>query len=137
MKFFFDSSAIAKRYIKENGSELVDQLFLEADSIVVSSICLPEIMSALARRRREKKLSTAQYNQCKRSAIEDFSTFEVCQLSPDVIRRSIILLENAELRTLDALQLACAIETKESVFVSSDKRQNAAAEQFSLKINPV
>ena len=137
MKFFFDSSAIAKRYIKEAGSELVDQLFLEADSIVVSSICLPEIMSALTRRRREKKLSTAQYNQCKRSAIEDFSSFEVRQLSPEVIRRSIILLENAELRTLNALQLACAIETKESVFVSSDKRQNAAAEKFSLKINPV
>ncbi len=137
MKFFFDSSAIAKRYIKEDGSELVDQLFLEADSIVVSSICLPEIMSALVRRRREKKLNTVQYNQCKRSAIEDFSTFEVCQLSPEVIRRSIILLENAELRTLDALQLACAIETKESVFVSSDKRQNAAAEKFSLTTNPV
>ena len=137
MKFFFDSSAIAKRYIKEDGSDLVDQLFLKADSIVVSSICLPEIMSALARRRRERKLNAVQYNQCKRSAIEDFSAFEICQLSSGVIRRSIILLENAELRTLDALQLACAIETKESVFVSSDKRQNAAAEKFSLKINPV
>ena len=137
MKFFFDSSVIAKRYIKEAGSDLVDQLFLEADSIVVSSICLPELMSALTRRRREKKLNTAQYNQCKRSAIEDFSSFEVCQLSPEVIRRSIILLENAELRTLDALQLACAIEAKEFVFVSSDKRQNVAAEKFSLKIRPV
>src|SRR3989338_1901926 len=125
MKFFFDSSAIAKRYIKENGSDLVDQLFLEADSIVVSSICLPEIMSALARRLREKKLNIVQYNQCKRSVIEDFSAFEICQLSSEVIRRSIKLLEHAELRTLDALQLACAIETKESVFVSSDKRQNA------------
>ena len=122
MKFFFDSSSIAKRYIKEEGSEQVDQLFLEADSIIVSSICLPEVMSALARRRREKKLNTVQYNQCKRSIIEDFSAFEVCQLSPEVIKRSIMLLENAELRTLDALQLACAIETKGSVFVSSDKR---------------
>ena len=137
MKFFFDSSSIAKRYIKEKGSDQVDQLFLEADSIVVSSICLPEIMSALARRRREKKLSPAQYNQCKRSAVEDFSAFQVCQLSSEVIRRSIILLENAELRILDALQLACAIETKESVFVSSDKRQLTAAKKFSLRVNPV
>ena len=137
MKFFFDSSSIAKRYIKEKGSDQVDQLFLKADSIVVSSICLPEIMSALARRRREKKLNTTQYSQCKRSIIEDFSAFEVCQLSPEVIRRSIILLENAELRTLDALQLACAIEAKESVFVSSDKRQLAAAKKFSLTVNPV
>ena len=137
MKFFFDSSSIAKRYIKEEGSEQVDQLFLKADSIVVSSICLPEVMSALVRWRREKRLNIVQYNQCKRSMIEDFSTFEVCQLSPEVIRRSIILLENAELRTLDALQLACAIETKESVFVSSDKKQLTAAKKFSLTVNPV
>ena len=137
MKFFFDSSSIAKRYIKEKGSDQVDQFFLEADSIVVSSICLPEIMSALARRLREKKLNAAQYRQCKRSAIEDFSAFEICQLSPEVIRRSIFLLENAELRTLDALQLACVIDTKGSVFVSSDKRQNAAAKKFSLTTNPV
>ena len=137
MKFFFDSSSIAKRYIKEEGSEQVDQLFLKADSIVVSSICLPEVMSALVRRRREKSLNTVQYNQCKRSIIEDFSAFDVCQLSPEVIRRSIMLLENAELRTLDALQLACAIEVKGSVFVSSDKKQNAAAEKFSLATNPV
>ena len=138
MKVFFDSSALAKRYIEdEMKSDQIDRLMFEADSVVVSSICLPEIISAFARLRREKKLSTVQYHQCKRSTIEDFSTFEVCQLSPEVIRRSIILLENAELRTLDALQLACAIETKESVFVSSDKRQNAAAKKFRLAVNPV
>lgn len=137
MKFFFDSSSIAKRYIKEEGSDQVDQLFLEADSVVVSSICLPEIVSALVRRRREKKLNMAQYNLCKRSAIEDFSAFEICQLSSEVIRRSILLLEHAELRTLDALQLACAIEIKGSIFVSSDKRQNAAAKKLGLTINPV
>ena len=118
-------------------SDQIDRLVFEADSVVVSSISLPEIISAFARLRREKKLSTAQYNQCKRSVVEDFSTFEVCQLSPEVIRRSILLLENAELRTLDALQLACAIETEGSVFVSSDKRQLAAAKKFSLKVNPV
>ena len=138
MKVFFDSSALAKRYIEdEMKSDQIDRLVFEADSVVVSSICLPEIISAFARLRREKKLSTVQYNQCKRSAIEDFSAFQVCQLTPEVINRSITLLEHVELRAMDALHVACAIEAKASLFVSSDTRQNAAAKKFSLTINPV
>ena len=137
MGFFFDSSSLAKRYIHEKGSEQVDRLFFEADSIVVSSICLPEIISALARLQREKKLTAAQYRQCKRSALEDFAAFQVCQLSPEVIKTSIHLLENVQLRAMDALHVACAIEAKASLFVSSDDRQVAAAKKFSLAVNPV
>ena len=138
MKVFFDSSALAKRYIEdEMKSDQIDRLVFEADSIFVSIICFPEIISAFARLRREKKLNTAQYNQCKRSVIEDFTAFQICQLSPQVIKRSITLLEHAELRAMDALHVACAIETKASLFVSSDERQNVAAKKFSLTVNPV
>lgn len=137
MKIFFDSSSLAKRYVKEGGSEEVDTLFLEAEFVVASSICLPEIISALARLRREKKLNALQYNQCKRSAIEDFSSFQICQLSPEVIKRSISLLERTELRAMDALHIACAIEAKVSLFVSSDERQNLAAQKFNLKIKSI
>ena len=48
MKLYFDSSALTKRYIFEKGSEEMDRFFLETDSVAVSSICLPEIISALA-----------------------------------------------------------------------------------------
>ena len=137
MKVFFDSSSLAKRYIKEEKSEQVDRLFLESDSVVVSSICLPEIVSALARLRREKKLNGAQYNQCKKSVVEDFAAFQICQLSPEVIKTSISLLEHAELRAMDALHVACALEAKAPLFVSSDERQNRAAKKFGLTINPV
>ena len=138
MKVFFDSSALAKRYIEdEMKSERIDRLVVEADSVVVSIICFPEIISAFSRLRRERKLTSAQYNQCKRSAAEDFSSFQVCQLSPEVIKTSITLLEHVELRAMDAFHVACAIEAKAGLFVSSDKRQLAAAEKFSLTVNPV
>ena len=138
MKVFFDSSALAKRYIEdEMRSEQIDRLVFDADPVVVSVICFPEILSAFARLRRGKKLTIAQYNQCKRSTIEDFSAFQVCQLSPEVIKTSITLLEHVELRAMDALHVACAIEAKASLFVSSDKRQLAAAKKFSLAVNPV
>ena len=137
MRIFFDSSSLAKRYIDEKGSDQINPLFLQAESVLVSSICLPEIISAFARLRREKKLTLVQYNRCKRGAIEDFTTFQICQLSPEVIRTCIALLERADLRAMDALHIACAIEAKASLFVSSDERQLAAAKKFSLQVNPV
>ena len=116
---------------------MVDGLFLEADSVVVSSICLPEIISALSRLRREKKLNVRQYHQCKRAAIEDFASFEVCQLSPEVLKTTIAILEHSELRAADALHVASAIEAKASRFVSSDARQIAVAKKFNLTVDSV
>ena len=137
MKFYFDSSALTKRYISEKGSDLIDRFFLEAESVVVSSICLPEIISALSRLRREKKLDIHQYNQCKRAAIEDFASFEVCQLSPEVLKTTITILEHSELRAADALHVASAIEAKASRFVSSDARQIAVAKKFNLTVDSI
>lgn len=137
MKFYFDSSALTKRYISEKGSDRVDSLFLEADSVVVSSICLPEIISALARLRREKKLNADQYNQCKRAAIEDITAFEVCLLSPEVLKTTIHVLEHSELRAADAVHVASAINAKVSRFVSSDARQISTAKEFNLTVDSV
>ncbi len=137
MKFYFDSSALLKRYIAEKGSDLIDGLFLEADSVVVSSICLLEIISALSRLRREKKLNAHQYNQCKRAALEDFAAFEVCQLSSEVLRTTIHILEHSELRAADALHVASAINAKVSRFVSSDAKQIITAKEFNLTVDSV
>jgi uncharacterized protein len=137
LKFYFDSSALTKRYIRETGSDRVDSLFFEADSVVVSSLCLPEIISALSRLRREKKLNARQYDQCKQAALEDFAAFEVCPLSPEVLKTGIAVLEQTDLRAADALHVASAIETKVARFISSDARQIAAAKKFSLAVDPV
>lgn len=133
MRAYLDTSALTKRYIREQGSDLIDDLFLELDSVVVNSICLPEIISALSRLRREKSLNANEYNRCKRAAIEDVSLFEVCQLSSEVLRTTIDVLEHSELRAVDALHVACAIESKVSRFVSSDKKQLLTAKKFNLK----
>lgn len=137
MKFYFDSSALLKRYIAETGSDLVDGLFLEADSVAVSSICLPEVISALSRLRREKKLNPHQYNLCKKAAVEDFVSFEVCELSPVVVRTTIHILEHSDLRAADAIHLASAINAKVSRFISSDAKQILTAKEFNLSVESV
>ena len=137
MKFYFDSSALTKRYIREEGSDQIDNFFQETDSVVVNSICFPEIISALTRLRRENKLNGHQYQQCKRAAIEDFASFEVCQLSSEILRTSVTVLENTSVRAADAIHIASAIETKAALFISNDKKQMIAAKQFKLMVNSV
>jgi PIN domain nuclease of toxin-antitoxin system len=60
LNVFFDSSALAKRYIDEKGSDRVQAILSSASALAVSVICVPEIVSALCRRRRERKLSTKE-----------------------------------------------------------------------------
>ena len=46
-KYFFDTSAIVKRYHREDGSNLIDRLFAESDAeFVISDISIIEFYSA-------------------------------------------------------------------------------------------
>ncbi|MBM3294849.1 MAG: type II toxin-antitoxin system VapC family toxin [Candidatus Aminicenantes bacterium] len=47
---------------------------------------------------------------------------------------TIALIESFPLRTLDAVQLAGAMEWKAEAFVSADKRQTAAARQAGMRV---
>ena len=49
---FADSSALAKRYVLEQGSSGVAQVLSDADALVVAAIAPIEIVSALTRRQR-------------------------------------------------------------------------------------
>lgn len=133
MKVFLDTSAFAKRYVAEPGSDKVTALCVQADSLVVSVICLPELISTLSRLLREKKLTKADYGKLKSNAVADLADADICQLTPDVLADGISLLESHPLRALDALHVACALNLKPDVFVSADRRQLAAARKVGLK----
>ena len=57
--YFFDSSALVKRYVQENGSEWVRQATaLQKHVILVSRITYVEVLSAFARLQREGKIDS-------------------------------------------------------------------------------
>ena len=134
MKIFFDSSALSKRYIDEKGSDEVEKICKDADSICVSIICLPEIISALNRLRREKKVNKNQYSNIKNAIITDLEDADLYNLSPRVIQLSIQLLEKNSLRAMDSLHIGCAIVSGSDLFISSDEQQLLAAKKTGLKI---
>jgi predicted nucleic acid-binding protein len=134
LNIFCDSSALAKRYIEEKGSDRVQAIIYSASALGVSVICIPEIISALCRRRRERRLSSQQYRAAKAAVFSDIEDVSVIGISEEVIVRSVELLENFPLRSADALHIACAAEWSAELFVSADERQARAARAHGLRV---
>jgi len=137
MRVFFDSSGLAKRYIRERGSDAVGDLLAEATEVAISLIVPPEIVSALSRLLRQKALSPSQYRSAKSALFADVEDMAVINITVPVIRSAVDLLERLPLRTLDALHVACALEWKAELFVSADRRQLSAAASAGLSIRRV
>lgn len=133
MRVFFDSSAFAKRYIEEKGSEEVERLCSQATFLGVSIICLPEVISALCRLRRTSIVTDREYEIAKEALVKDFEDISACNITPAVISQTIYILETTPIRTLDALHIGCALEWKAELFVSSDLQQIKAAQHTGLK----
>jgi predicted nucleic acid-binding protein len=132
VKVFLDSSAFAKRYVEEAGSQSVDDICQEATELCLSVICIPELISALNRRVRERSLSQKNYHTIKRALSEDVQDIVIINLTPEVITTTTRLLEAHALRAMDALHVACALEWEAELFVSSDKQQIIAAGKTGL-----
>lgn len=130
---FFDSSAFAKRFIEESGSDEIQKICMNSESIALSSICFPEIISALNRRLRENSISVKDYLMIKEKMIVEFENIEIINVVPEVIAKSISLLEKNNIRTIDAIHIASALIWKPNLFVSADKRQILVAKKAGLK----
>jgi predicted nucleic acid-binding protein len=137
MKLFLDSSAFAKRFVEESGSQEVEKLCSQATELGLSILCVPEVISALNRRLREKALSQQDYLHAKQRFAHEIRDVVVIHLTEDVIQGCIELLEANPLRAMDALHVACAMAWAGDLFVSSDHRQITAAKGVGLRTRQV
>jgi len=137
LNVFLDSSALAKRYVQEPGSARVDEILLAASSLGISMICVPEIVSALCRNRRERKLPQQQYLQAKQALFDDLGDASVVNVTDQVVARAVELLERWPLRSSDSLHVASAAEWGADLFVSADDRQCAAARGYGLRVEEI
>lgn len=132
MRLLVDSSAFAKRYVQENGSEEIAMYLQDASELGLCIILVPEIISGLNRRLRERILSAKDYRKLKSQLLEDVHDATVIQITPSVISHSVKLLEKNVLRAMDSFHVACALEWQSDLFVTSDKRQFVAAKNAGL-----
>ena len=133
MKTFFDSSAFAKRYVEEPGSQALDSICQEATEVALSVLCVPEILSALNRRVREGILTSREYEEAKQYLSQDIRDVVIINLIPQVISTCTKILEASPVRAADALQIACALGWETELFVSANRRQISAAKKAGLR----
>jgi uncharacterized protein len=88
VRTYFDTSALAKRYVRESGTEAVLGKCWEADEIVISAICLPELVSAFNPLRREGSITSEPHSSLKRGAIADFRAARFVEISPAVLQET-------------------------------------------------
>jgi uncharacterized protein len=134
MKLAVDSSSFAKRYVQEIGSEELEGFLGDASELAFSVILVPEIISSLNRRLRERILTVVNYRAAKKQLLDDVSDATVLQITPSVISRSVKLLETNSLCAMDSIHVACAIEWRADLFITSDKKQLTAAKNSGLNV---
>jgi len=134
LNVFLDSSALAKRYMEEPGSDRLEEILASASALGVSVVCVTEVISALARRRRERKLLPQQYLKAKQALFEDIEEASVINLTDQVVARVVALLERWPLRSSDSLHVASAAEWSADLLVSADDRQCRAARGYGLRV---
>ena len=137
MKAYLDSSAFAKRFVEEEGSASVETVCSQASELGLSVLCVPEVVSALNRRKREHALTAVQYGEAKRRLLDDVRDAVLVHLIPSVIGSAIRVLETSPIRAMDALHIACALEWGADLFVSSDDRQLKAAKKAGLRTRQI
>jgi len=127
MKLAVDSSSFAKRYVEEIGSKELELILEDESELAFSVVLVPEVISALNRRLREHVLTYADYRAVKKQLLDDVSDATVLQITPSLVSRSVKLIENYTLRAMDSLHVACALEWRADLFITSDRKQLTSA----------
>ncbi len=135
---YLDSSALAKLYVPEPESDALDALLRGRRDLLISELAITEVMSAVARKRRDGMLTAAQTFEIRDAVLADADSgsFYRLDLNPSVHRQAERLLLNVEsvaLRTLDALHVALALQGSASYVVTFDARMRDVALHAGLK----
>ena len=111
--YFFDSSALVKRYVYEAGTDWVTSLIdpTAGHEIFVARISGVEVVSAIKRRERAGTTSRQDAQEAISNFRADFAAFfTVLEISASLISEAMSLAERYDLRGYDAVQLAAALE---------------------------
>ncbi|MFQ5899820.1 MAG: type II toxin-antitoxin system VapC family toxin [Candidatus Methylomirabilia bacterium] len=109
--YFFDASAIVKRYLREVGSEWMRQLIVhEQPRIFISSLSGAEVLAAIVRKGRTGEASPPERDKALRAFRREFATsYALIPPEPTVIHKAMDLVLTHPLRAYDAVQLASAL----------------------------
>jgi predicted nucleic acid-binding protein len=135
---YFDTSALLKLVIVEDGAELARSLWQQAREVVVSRLAWPEAVAALAAAHRGRRVRDEGYRTASHALRSCFERCTMVSVADPLVDRAADLAASYNLRAADAIHLATALAVIEadSVFVTWDKRLRLAAAQAGLIAAP-
>lgn len=138
---YLDTSALIKLYIREAGSEAVQELVASQDEpLPVWELQEAELINALRLKVFWKDITKAQaegqielFEKRKRGGLYYFPEIRRPELM-ETFRRLSRLTPQLGCRTMDILHVACAVQLGAPIFVSFDARQRQLATRAGLPV---
>ena len=120
----------------ELGSDVADEVWNAADSVLTSQIAYPELRAALAAAERSRRISARQLRRCVEDANALFEELRIVGIDGRLAMEAGELAERLVLRGYDAVHLAAAlaIEGDDVVFATWDHDLAAAASTSGLSV---
>lgn len=132
MKIYLDSSAIIKRYVLEQGTEKIQETYLEAFNGAVdlhfSVWNIGEVLGALDAYYRRKWLESEDYRAARESFIAETARLlklgvaKVVPVKSKLLAQAWILVEKHHIYEADALQIVSAKNVDADQLLSGDQR---------------
>lgn len=144
---YFDASALIKRYSKETGTSLLNDVFrnVPPSQMTCSTLSILEIISILVRKRNDGRLTQALFEQAMiefRAEVIDHKEFSATSVNDELLLSALELIARNNLNATDAVILRSALnlsqvlqeEEQELMLWTSDKRLVRAAEDEGLTV---
>jgi predicted nucleic acid-binding protein len=137
---YIDTSALAKRYVAESGSEAFEAFVAEqSDECVICPLGAIELESVLQRLQREQLIDSGYALQARRNFASDLASavWSMQRFDAASFSRGTELLRtlSCALATLDVLHLACAIELGCDAIATGDRQFARAAKECKLSVH--
>ena len=134
---YLDTSAVLKRYLNEEGSDVVKELFRDAYrgevKLAFSFWNIGEVMGILDKKLRRGQLSKDEFDFLKKGFLAEVKRFtrlgvlEVIPVHSLILADAWKLIERYHLYQADALQIVSAKHVEAGTFYTTDKRLHRAA----------
>jgi predicted nucleic acid-binding protein len=145
--FYLDTSVIVKRYRTEEGTDFVDMLFDEVinsneHSLATSTISILEFIAAMRRIQKAGIISEDDFEDAISMFRKDSEHFSLRPFNEDLLTKSINVVMDHSLRTVDSLHIATVLELKEmmskideeTILVSNDNEMCNAGKKEGLDV---
>ena len=136
---YIDTSALAKWYLPETGSDKLAAWMQQQKDTCISSLTITEFRCLLARRQRMQLLSGEQVQElyaifqqdCRDGHLLHFPVTDQNVINAELMIES---LPTVALRTLDALHLSIAHDNSARTLATADRIMAQAAQQIDIKV---